>query len=200
MPEWKEGETPPDSGELLERVRRNDEAAAKDLVDRLYPLVIKIVRSHRPRRMAEEDLAQDIYLKIFSKLDQYAGNVPLEHWVSRIAVNTCLDHLRAQKVRPELRWADLTEDEAAALDAVIKVESLPHPAHALGARELVGKLLDMLGPEDRTVITLLDLQGLSIEEIRQRTGWKDSFIKVRAFRARLKLRKFWMQLEKPENR
>jgi DNA-directed RNA polymerase specialized sigma24 family protein len=65
----------------LERVRRQDAAAARLLVDHFYPLVIKIVRSHRPRRMAEEDLAQEIYLKMFNRLAQYQGRdgVPFDH-------------------------------------------------------------------------------------------------------------------------
>ncbi len=74
----------------LERVRQRDEEAARELVAHLYPLVIKIVRSHLPRRVAEEDLAQEIFLKVFANLDQYRGAVPFEHWVSRVAVSTCL--------------------------------------------------------------------------------------------------------------
>ncbi len=91
----------------LERVRARDQAAARELVEHLYPLVIRIVRSHLPRRVAEEDLAQDVFLKMFTRLAQYQGNVPFTHWVSRIAVTTCIDQLRAQKRRPEFRWADL---------------------------------------------------------------------------------------------
>ena len=57
----------------LERVRRRDQAAARELVEHLYPLVIRIVRSHLPRRVAEEDLAQEIFLKMFTRLEQYKG-------------------------------------------------------------------------------------------------------------------------------
>ncbi|MES1194349.1 MAG: sigma-70 family RNA polymerase sigma factor, partial [Opitutus sp.] len=106
----------------LERVRRRDQVAAKQLVEHLYPLVSRIVRSHLPRRVAEEDLAQDIFLKMFTRLEQYQGNVPFPHWVSRIAVTTCIDQLRAQKRRPEFRWADLSETEAEGLDNVITDE------------------------------------------------------------------------------
>src|SRR5260221_1605866 len=96
-----------DVAACLRRVRQRDEDAARALVEHLYPLVIKIVRANLPRRVAEEDLAQDIFLKMFERLGQYRAIVPLEHWVARIAVTTCLDQLRAQKRRPELRWADL---------------------------------------------------------------------------------------------
>ena len=96
----------------LEQVRQRDQTAARELVEHLYPLVIRIVLSKLPWRESEEDLTQEIFLKMFSKLDQYQGSVPFEHWVSRIAVNHCLNALRAQKNRPEWRWADLTEEQA----------------------------------------------------------------------------------------
>lgn len=180
----------------LERVRQRDEDAARQLVDHLYPLVIKIVRSHLPRRLAEEDLAQEIYMKVFANLEQYRGGVPFEHWVSRVAVTTCLDRLRFQKRRPELRWADLSETEAEVLDAVLTAENEPHPAQGMAAREIVEKLLDCLGPEDRLVINLLDLEDRSVAEIQEITGWTASTVKVRAFRARMKLRKRLAQLER----
>ena len=62
----------------------------------LHPLVMKIVRSHRARRMEEEDLAQMIYTKVFTRLEQYEGKVPFTHWVSRVAVNTCLSAIKAE--------------------------------------------------------------------------------------------------------
>src|SRR6202040_895820 len=102
-----------DAGALVEAVLRNDDEAARELVRRLYPLVAKLVRAHRPRRTAEEDLCQMIFIKVFQKLSQFSGKVPLEHWVSRIAVNTCLSQIEAEKVRPELRHADLSEEQQA---------------------------------------------------------------------------------------
>ncbi|HEY1174057.1 MAG TPA: sigma-70 family RNA polymerase sigma factor [Verrucomicrobiae bacterium] len=185
-----------DIAACLQRVRARDEEAARQLVAHLYPLVIKIVRAHLPRRMAEEDLAQEIFLKMFANLDQYRGAVPFEHWVSRVAVSTCLDSLRFHKRRPELRWADLNETEAEVLDAVIQSENEPHPSQTMAANELVGKLLDCLGPEDRLVIQLLDLEEKSVAEISELTGWGASMVKVRAFRARAKLRKHLAELER----
>jgi RNA polymerase sigma-70 factor (ECF subfamily) len=185
-----------DVAACLARVRRGDDEAARQLVGHLYPLVLRIARAHRPRRVAEEDLAQDIFLKVFSRLDQYRGGVPFEHWVARIAVTTCLDQLRAQKRRPELRWADLSESEAQALESVTATAEEPHPAAALSAREIVRKLLDCLSPQDRLVVTMLDLEERSLAEIRKMTGWNETLIKVRAFRARRKLRKHLADLEK----
>lgn len=182
----------------LERVRRRDQVAARELVDHLYPLVIRIVRSHLPRRVAEEDLAQDIFLKMFTRIEQYQGAVPFPHWVSRIAVTTCIDQLRAQKRRPEFRWADLSENEAEVLDNVLTDERDTTPGDAMAARELVHKLLGQLKPDDRMVIQLLDLDQKTIAEISALTGWNQTLVKVRAFRARRKLQKLFQELQSKE--
>jgi RNA polymerase sigma-70 factor (ECF subfamily) len=182
----------------LERVRKREQLAARNLVEHLYPLVIRIVRSHLPRRVAEEDLAQDIFLKMFTRLEQYQGTVPFSHWVSRIAVTTCIDQLRAQKRRPEFRWADLSEKEAEVLDNVLTNENDVAPDDALEARELVHKLLDQLKPDDQLVIRLLDLEQKTILEISELTGWNSSLVKVRAFRARRKLQKLFADLQRKE--
>jgi RNA polymerase sigma-70 factor (ECF subfamily) len=187
-----------DMPSCLGRVRQGDEDAARLLFHHLYPLVIKIVRSHLPRRMGEEDLAQTIFMKIFANLDQYSGKAPLEHWVSRVAVNTCLKALRAEKIRPELRWADLSEEETGVLDWLATTDEDLHPDRNTASRELVEKMLAQLKPKDRLVITLMNLEGRTIEEVRRITGWSQAVIKVRAFRARIRLRKLYKALMREE--
>lgn len=187
-----------DVAACLDRVRQRDQIAARELVNHLYPLVIRIVRSHLPRRVAEEDLAQEVFLKMFTRLDQYKGAVAFTHWVSRIAVTTCIDQLRAQKRRPEFRWADLSEKETEVLDSVLTSESEVPANDAMAAHELVTKLLGQLKPEDRLVVQLLDLEQRSVAEISQLTGWNPSLVKVRAFRARGKLKKLFEELERKE--
>ncbi len=182
----------------LERVRSRDQAAARALVEQLYPQVIRIIRSHLPRRMAEEDLAQEVFLKMFSRLEQYQGAVPFPHWVSRIAVTTCIDQLRAQKRRPEYRWADLPEEQAEVLDHVLSDERDAAPGAALAARELVDRLLGQLKPDDQLVIRLLDLEQKTLAEISTLTGWNQTLIKVRAVRARRKLQKLFQELQSQE--
>ncbi len=198
MPPDDLDESPPDVEGWLARVREGDQQAARLLVDHLYPRVIRIVRARLPRRGGEEDLAQEIFLKMFTRLEQYQGQVPLAHWVSRIAVTTCIDALRAQRRRPELRWADLSEGEADALDAVLTREDAADTADALASHELLHKLLDQLTPPDRMVLQLLDLEQKTLVEIREITGWNLTLIKVRAFRARRKLQKLFQRLSQQE--
>ncbi len=177
-----------DAAELVQAALRHDDEAARELVRRLYPLVAKMVRSHRPRRTSEEDLCQMIFIKVFQKLSQFSGKVPLEHWVSRIAVNTCLSQIEAEKVRPELRHADLSEEEQAVVENLAASSDELSPDRQLASRQLVEHLLQLLKPVERLVIDLLYLQGRSVEEIHKITGLGAAAIKVRAFRARQKMK------------
>jgi len=173
---------------LVKAALQHDDEAARALVRQLYPLVSKLVRAHRPRRTAEEDLCQMIFIKVFQKLSQFSGKVPLEHWVSRIAVNTCLNQIESERVRPELRHADLSEEEQAVVENLaISADELA-PDRRFASRQLVEHLLDALKPVERLAIDLLYLQGRSVEEIRKITGWSATLIKVRAYRARQKMK------------
>ncbi len=179
----------------LAQVKGGDESAARSLVEHLYPTVIRIVRRNLPRRASEEELAQDIFLKMFAKLQSYRAAVPFEHWVSRIATNHCLNAIRAQKSRPEWRMGDLTQEHELALESVAQETSETHPATTLAGREQVDLLLDCLSPEDRLIIKLQEIDGYSADEIKSITGWPVSYIRVRAFRARGKLNKHYQTLK-----
>jgi len=173
---------------LVKAALQHDDEAARALVRQLYPLVSKLVRTHRPRRTAEEDLCQMIFIKVFQKLSQFSGTVPLEHWVSRIAINTCLNQIESERVRPELRHADLSEEEQAVVENLATSADELAPDRRFASRQLVEHLLDALKPVERLAIDLLYLQGRSVEEIRKITGWSATLIKVRAFRARQKMK------------
>jgi RNA polymerase sigma factor (sigma-70 family) len=177
-----------DASALVEAALRHDDEAARELVRQLYPLVAKLVRAHRPRRAAEEDLSQMIFIKVFQKLSQFSGKVPLEHWVSRIAINTCLNQIESEKVRPELRQADLSEEEQAVVENLAATSEELAPDKRFASRQLVEHLLAALKPAERLVIDLLYLQGRSVAEIKKITGWSEPLVKVRAFRARQKMK------------
>jgi RNA polymerase sigma-70 factor (ECF subfamily) len=177
------------AGVLVARARAGDENAARDLIGQLYSLVARIVRGYRPQQTGEEDLCQMIFVKMFHHLDQYSGRMPLSHWVARIAVNTCRTQLAREKNRPELRLADLSEEQARLVSNLATSTDEVSPDDKLAARDLVEKMLAMLKPAERLVIDLLYLQQYSVGEVQQLTGWSASAVKVRAFRARQKLRK-----------
>ena len=190
----------PDVAGLVAAALRDDEEAARGLVRHLYPLVAKLVRSHRPRRTAEEDLCQMIFIKMFQNLSRYSGAVPLEHWVSRIAINTCLNQIASEKARPELRRADLSEEQAAVVDNLAATSEELSADQQLASRDLVAQLLAALKPAERLVIELQYLQEKSVEEIRAVTGWSTALVKVRAFRARQKLKALLSRLSEEERK
>jgi RNA polymerase sigma factor (sigma-70 family) len=179
----------------LQRWKEGDEAAAEELIKHLFPVISKIVRIHLPRRDDEKDLIQEILMKTFAKLHQYKGDAPLTHWVSRLALTTCLDRLRAQKIRPEVRMADLTPEDSDVFEAAWLTGSSPDAGDAIAARDLVDKILSCLSPEDRSLILMVDLEGRSLQEISESTGWSISKIKMRLFRVRPQLRQMIQKLE-----
>lgn len=180
------------------RVRQGDQTAAAEMVERLYLHVMRIVRSHLPRAVDEEDISQEVFMKVFSRLETWRGEQPFPHWVARIAVNTCYDRLRRQKSRPEVRFADLNEEEAAFLESTFtgagSGEGTAAPQDSDGT-EVVEKLLATLNATEQTVLRLLDMEQKSVQEITDLTGWGASKVKVTAMRARRKLNETLKRLE-----
>jgi RNA polymerase sigma-70 factor (ECF subfamily) len=140
-----------------------------------------------------------IFIKILQKLPQFSGKVPLEHWVSRIAINTCLNQIQAEQARPELREADLSEEQAAVVRNLAATGDDLAPDQSFAARQLVEHLMNALKPAERLVIDLLYLQQQSVKEIRRLTGWSGALVKVRAFRARQKMKQLLSNMKAREN-
>lgn len=166
-----------------------DEFSARALMEAAYPRIVQIVRGHLPYRMAEEDLAQEVLVKLFQNLHRYDPSRPWEHWLSRLTLNVCRDHLRARVARPELRWTDLSEGERRAFEISSEERGGDDATQASDARALLRKVLETLPADDRLVLTLLHLEECSVQEIAEVTGWSRARVKVQAFRARGKLRK-----------
>ena len=189
-----------DVQEFVRRAREGEAAAARALVEHLHPLVRRWVRHHLPRRESEEDLVQEVFLKLLQKLDRYQqrADVPFEHWVSRLTVRTCLDALRAERARPEWRMADLGEAERAWLDFLADPRSTEPEARPQEARELVQRLLAQLAPAERLVLMLVDLEQRGTAEVATLTGWSRPMVKMRTLRARRKLHTLARRLLRPD--
>ncbi len=191
---FSDSDCPPDWGRAIQRVSQGDEAVARGMVEALYPQLIRIVRRHLPRATDEEDLMQDIFMKIFAKLDHFRGEQPFPHWAARVAVNTCIDKLRQQRARPEFRLADLSVEEAHFLEQSLAATP-PADGPGRDGREIIDKLLATLNPVEQVALRLLDLEEKTIKEIVALTGWTPSKIKVAAMRGRRKLTESLHRLE-----
>jgi RNA polymerase sigma-70 factor (ECF subfamily) len=120
-----------------------------------------------------EDVAQETFLAAWRKLDTYKARAPFEHWLTRVCLNCCYERLRKRRVR-EFPLNPAVDPAGRAVEPGAGVE--------------VERLLARLQPRDRFILLLLDGEGWSVAEIAERLGWSSVNVKVRAHRARKKLR------------
>ncbi|HVF42483.1 MAG TPA: sigma-70 family RNA polymerase sigma factor [Pyrinomonadaceae bacterium] len=182
----------PSDVELVSEVRAGQEAAFEELFRRHRRRVALIASRFFRHREQIEEVVQESFAKAFFALGEFSNRQAESFgaWLSRIAFNVCYDELRRLKRRPESSLSELDEDEAAWLRERSRSASEARGVESQAvARELAAKLLAKLGPEDRLVLVMLDVEGLSTAEIAEVTGWSVSKVKVRAHRARAHLRR-----------
>ena len=181
--------------EMIAAVLKGDAASFEPLVQKYSPRIFATARRYARHESEVEDIVQQVWLKAFEKLDSFRGEAPFEHWLMRVAVRTCYDSLRAHQRNREKSFSELTEPEEDWLDRFV---SQPDAAdeNAEAARLLVERLLGQLSPPARLVITLQEIEGRSVKEIAQLTGWSVPLVKVRAFRARAEMRKVLSKIGK----
>lgn len=181
------GEGPSDR-ELVARALAGDGGAFEEIVNAHYAQVARIAGRFFRRPEAVEDVCQEVFVKAYGALRDYRGEVPLAHWLSRVAVNACYDQLRRK--RPETSLSALAEDAPHALDRLLASD---HPEESEAARVTAEQLLSRLAPAERLVLTLTVLEELPVKEVARLTGWSQTNVKVRAFRARARLKKMIAQ-------
>jgi RNA polymerase sigma-70 factor (ECF subfamily) len=170
--------------DLVGRALAGDGAAFEEIVTTHYAQVARIAGRFFRRPDAVEELCQEVFVKAWSALRDYRGQVPLAHWLSRVTVNACYDQLRRKK--PDLSLTTLAEDSPHALDRILSTGS---PEEVETARLTAEQLLARLAPAERLVLTLTVLEELPVKEVARLTGWSETNVKVRAFRARARLKK-----------
>jgi len=178
---------------LLARIRNGSPDEFGEIVRQYQGLVFSIVYRYERDAHLIEDLAQDTFVKAWKALDQFDGRAPFSHWLSRIAVHVALDHLRKKKrIKNEIGFDELGED---ALDWLHSEEERSEldPGQA---REVLELAFRELSAEERLVLTLQEIEGKSVKEICDVTGWSSVSARVRAFRARAKLKKVLLKMEK----
>jgi len=181
--------------ELIAAVLKGDAASFEPLVQKYSPRVFATARRYARRESEIEDIAQEVWLKAFSKLASFRGEAPFEHWLMRMTVRTCYDFLRGHQRNRESSFSELSEPETDWLERfVADPGSAAEDADA--AKLLVGRVLEKLSPAARLVITLLEIEDRSVKEIATLTGWSVPLVKVRAFRARGEMRKILAKMAK----
>ena len=177
--------------ELARLAREGDESAFAEIMGRYGPRVFRTAGRFFRRREQVEEAAQEVFLKAFTQLDAYEGRGSLEGWLTRIATTTCLNLLRTAGRRPELSVADLIDDEGEWLEGKMAGAAAErHRAAERGAvaADLAERVLETMSPDDRLVLTLIDGEDAPVKEVSEMTGWSEAKVKVRAFRARRRMR------------
>ena len=172
----------PTDERLVSATLSGDDEAFGELVRRYKRRVFSISARYVRNSDELDDVCQEIFLKVYQNLGKYRGDAPFEHWMSKIAVNACYDALRKQRRKEKEVPFD---DVEFALSEPPSSEGIPSNE----AWEILRHALAKLRPRDRMVITLLNLEERSIREVSALTGWSESNVKVRAFRARNELKK-----------
>jgi RNA polymerase sigma-70 factor (ECF subfamily) len=178
--------------ELVERVNAGEESAFEELFNRHRRRVALVASRFFRQREQIEEIIQESFTKAYFALGDFSNQqeASFAAWIARIAFNACYDELRRMKRRPESTLSNLSEDEAAWLQGQLRDEGAGADIEsATVARDLAGKLLSRLSPEDRLVLVMLDVEGLSVSEIAKINEWSVSKVKVRAHRARASLRR-----------
>ena len=179
--------------ELIAEVLEGNPESFEPLVVKYQPRVFAIARRYARREDEVEDIVQTVFMKAYTKLSSYRGDAPFEHWLMRTATFTCYDFLRKHQRNREWNATDLSTEENEWLENM-GVDTTEKEANQSAAKALVDRLLESLKPDDRMIITMLDLEQKSVKEIAKLTDFTESNVKVRAHRARDKMKKILINL------
>lgn len=179
--------------QLVARSVSGDEAAFEELFVRHKRRVALIASRFFRRREQIEEIVQESFARAYFALPKFSEEgeaASFAAWLARIAFNACYDELRRAKRRPESAAGEVSAEEAKRLSDQLRSQAAEDDIEsATIARDLAGKLLARLSPEDRLVLVMLDAEGLTVKEIAELSGWSISKVKVRAHRARGALRR-----------
>ena len=182
--------------ELLERIRNGATDDFAEIVRRHQSRIFALLHRYERDAQKVEDLAQETFVKAWRALAQFDGRAPFDHWLSRIATRVALDHLRREKRRQnEIGLPELGEDAADWLrndDGQSELESR-------AAAELLAMAMRELSPLDQVVITMQEIEGRTVKDICVATGASGVAVRVRALRARRKLKRALERVIKREN-
>ena len=182
----------PDDEDLVAAARGGDQDSFEALVLRHRRAVEAVASRFFFARAEVEDVAQEVFVKAYLNLSKLRASTPFRFWIRRVAANCSIDRLRRERRRLDRPAAVGTEAEADWLGRHLAARSL-HEHRALEsareARALMAKVLPQVQPKDRAVLYLLDGDGHSVAEVAAMLGWSQTNVKVRAFRARRRLRR-----------
>jgi RNA polymerase sigma-70 factor, ECF subfamily len=175
--------------DLIERARSGDSVAFNGVVTayrkRIFGTIARLIG--RPEDV--EDVAQDVFLRLYFSLDQLRTPEVFEPWLYRLTVNAAYDYLRRQRRRHESRLSDLSEQQVLMADAAAGRVADLDANQRKRTCELVDELLSGVSEQDRILLKLKEVEGKSLKELEEIYKVKENALKVRLFRARQRVLK-----------
>ncbi len=182
--------------EEIELARSGDDAAFSRIVSVYRKRILGTISRLIGRPEDVEDVAQDVFLRLYFSLDQLRTAEVFEPWLYRLTVNAAYDYLRRQRRRNESRMSDLSEQQVIMADATAGSRVDLDHQHQRRVRETVDSMLSQVSEDDRILLVLKEVEGLSLKELEQIYHVKENALKVRLFRARQRVMKAYQASEK----
>src|SRR5579883_3395421 len=175
--------------ELIKRAQRGDSAAFNEIVLAYRKRILGTITRVIARPEDVEDVAQEVFVRLYYSLEQLRTPEVFEPWLYRLTVNAAYDYLRRQRRRQESRMSDLSEQQVVLADAAAGGKKREEEERRTRIRELVDSLLGQVSEEDRILLTLKEVEGLSLKELEKIYRVNENALKVRLFRARQRVLK-----------
>lgn len=175
--------------EQIQKARSGDDGAFNAVVLAYRKRIMGTIARLIGRPEDVEDVAQEVFLRLYYSLDQLRTPEVFEPWLYRLTVNASYDYLRKQRRRNESRMADLSEQQVLMADAAAGGKVNSDQKHHAKAKELLDSLLGTLSEEDQVLLKLKEVEGLSLKELEKIYRVKENALKVRLFRARQRVLK-----------
>lgn len=175
--------------EVIERARKGDDVAFNQVVVAYRKRILGTIARLIGRPEDVEDVGQEVFIRLYYSLDQLRTPEVFEPWLYRLTVNAAYDYMRRQKRRKESRMSDLSEQQVMMADASAGGKENQEEVRRTGIREFVQSLLEGISEEDRALLILKEVEGLSLKEMEQIYKVNENALKVRLFRARQRVLK-----------
>ena len=175
--------------ELIERARGGDESAFNQVLQAYRKRILGTIARLIGKPEDVEDVGQEVFLRLYYSLDQLRTPEVFEPWLYRLTVNAAYDYLRRQRRRHESRMSDLSEQQVMMADASAGGKRSKEDADHTRVREQLQSLLDKVSTEDRVLLVLKEVEGLSLKELEKIYKVNENALKVRLFRARQRVLK-----------
>jgi len=170
--------------ETIQKAQSGDDEAFGEIIRVYRKRILGTVYRMISRGDDVEDVGQEVFVRLYDSIGQLRTPQVFEPWLYRLTVNACYDYLRRKRREIDIRMADLSEEQVVAIDAALSGRRAIEDSHKQGAKELLEVVLSRVSEEDRLLLVLKEIEGLSLKELSAVYKVNTNVLKVRLFRAR----------------